>query len=592
MADDYFLGVERSLTGRCWSVRKADDRTALAISQRLGVPEIVGRILAARHIGLDQAESYLNPTLKDLLPDPDHLKGMGDAVERLARAVRQNEGIAIFGDYDVDGATSSALLKRLLDAVGGRCRVYIPDRLKEGYGPNQAALLKLRDEGASVVVTVDCGTTSFEPLQAARDAGLDVIVVDHHEAEAGLPAALAVINPKRLDETSPHGDLAAVGVTFLLAVALNRKLRQSGWYADRPEPNLMGWLDIVALGTICDVVPLHGLNRALVTQGLKIMARRGNAGLAALADVAGIDEPPGAYHAGYILGPRINAGGRVGESDLGTRLLTSDDRAEAGDLAGRLDVLNRERQDIEAAVLEQAMAQAKADQPGSRPCVIVVGEGWHPGVVGIVASRLKDQFHRPSLVISLDGDTGTGSGRSVGGVDLGSAIIAARQSGLLLKGGGHAMAAGLTVDRDKVDDLKAFLNDRLSPQMADLPAVRALHIDAGVKVGGADLALAQILESVGPYGAGNSEPRFAIASARIAHADAIGKDQSHLRLTVTDESGSKLKAIAFRAVETDMGQALLHHGGAPFHLAGKLRVNTWQGRSTPQLLLDDAAPVW
>jgi len=593
MSEEFFLGVERSLTGRCWSIRKSDDRVALAISQRLVVPEIVGRILAARNIGLDQAESYLNPTLKDLLPDPDHLKGMSAAVERLAKAVTENELIAVFGDYDVDGATSSALLKRLFDALGARSRIYIPDRLKEGYGPNIAALLKLQQEGASVVVTVDCGTTSFEPLQAARDAGLDVIVVDHHEAEAGLPAALAVINPKRMDEDSPHGHLAAVGVTFLLAVALNRKLRQVGWYGDqRREPNLMGWLDIVALGTVCDVVPLHGINRALVTQGLKVMAKRGNAGLAALADVASINEPPGAYHAGYLLGPRINAGGRVGESDLGTRLLSCDDRAQAEELAARLDVLNRERQEIEATVQEQAMAQAEAEQPGSRPCVIVVGEGWHPGVVGIVASRMKDKFNRPALVISLSGETGTGSGRSINGVDLGTAIIAARQSGVLLKGGGHAMAAGLTVERDKVDALKAFLYERLSPQMDALPAVRALNIDGGVKIAGADLALAQLLEGIGPYGAGNSEPRFAIASARIAHADAIGKDQTHLRLTIIDESGKRLKAIAFGAVETEMGQALIHHGGAPFHIAGKLRVNTWQGRSTPQMLVDDAAPVW
>lgn len=592
MPDEYFLGVERSLTGRCWSVRKAEDRIALAISQRLGVPEIVGRILAARGVGMDQAAGYLNPTLKDLLPDPDHLKGMSDAVDRLAGAVTRNELVAVFGDYDVDGATSSALLRRLFNAVGARSKVYIPDRQKEGYGPNEAALLELQREGASVVVTVDCGTTSFEPLQAAHDAGLDVIVVDHHEAEAGLPAALAVINPKRLDEESPHGHLAAVGVTFLLAVALNRKLRQLGWYANRAEPNLMGWLDIVALGTICDVVPLHGVNRALVTQGLKIMAKRSNAGLAALADVAGINEPPGAYHAGFLLGPRINAGGRVGQSDLGTRLLSSDDRAEVGEIAAHLDELNRERQEIEKAVLEQALAQAESEQPGSRPVVIVVGENWHPGVVGIVASRLKDKFHRPSLVITLNGETGSGSGRSVNGVDLGAAIIAARQSGLLLKGGGHAMAAGLTVERGKVESLKTFLNDRLTGEMTALPAVRALYVDGGLKIAGANLGLAEVLESIGPYGAGNSEPRFAIASARIAHADAIGADQSHLRLTLTDESGKRLKAIAFRAVETEMGQALIHHGGAPFHIAGKLRINTWQGRSTPQLLVDDAAPVW
>ena len=593
MPDDHFLGVERSLSGRCWAIRKADNRMALAISQRLGVPEIVGRILDARDIELDQAASYLNPTLKDLLPDPDHLKGMTDAVDRLSKAVTQDEKIAIFGDYDVDGATSSALLKRLFDSIGARSRVYIPDRMKEGYGPNEAALLKLHEDGARVVVTVDCGTTSFEPLQAAREAGLDVIVVDHHEAEVSLPAAIAVINPKRLDEDSPHGHLAAVGVTFLLAVALNRKLRQLGWYsATRPEPNLMAWLDIVALGTICDVVPLHGVNRALVTQGLKVMAKRGNAGLAALADVAGINEPPGTYHAGFLLGPRINAGGRVGKSDLGSRLLSSNDKAEVGEIAAHLDELNRERQDIEAGVLEQAMAIAESEQPGSRPAVIVVGEDWHSGVIGIVASRLKDKFQRPSLVITLSGDVGSGSGRSINGVDLGTTVIAARQSGLLLKGGGHAMAAGLTVERDKIEELKAFINDRLSGQLEALPAVRALYVDGAVKVAGADLNLAEVLESVGPYGSGNSEPRFVIASARIAHADAIGRDQSHLRLTLTDDSGKNLKAIAFRAVETEMGQALLHHGGAPFHIAGKIRINTWQGRSTPQLLIDDAAPVW
>ncbi len=593
MSDDCFLGVERSLNGHRWLLRQADDRTALAISQRLGVPEIVGRIVAARGVGLDQAASYLNPTLKELLPDPDHLKGMAEAVGRLAGAVMRGEMIAVFGDYDVDGATSAALLKRLFDALGARSRVYIPDRRKEGYGPNAAALLKLQEEGAAVVVTVDCGTTSFQPLQAAHEAGLDIIVVDHHEAEAGLPAALAVINPKRLDEDSPHGHLAAVGVTFLLAVALNRELRRAGWYkAARAEPNLMNWLDLVALGTICDVVPLHGVNRALVTQGLKVMAKRGNAGLAALADVAGMDEPPGAYHAGFVLGPRINAGGRVGESDLGVRLLSSDDRTETGEIASHLDVLNRERQDIEAIVLEQAMAQAEAGQPGSRAAVVVVGEGWHPGVIGIVASRLKDKFGRPSLVITLDGETGSGSGRSVNGVDLGAAVIAARQSGLLLKGGGHAMAAGLTVARAKIEELKTFLDDRLGGQMAALPAVRALHMDGGLTVSGANLELAELLESIGPYGAGNSEPRFAIAGARIIYADAIGQDQTHLRLTLGDDSGKRLKAIAFRAVETEMGQALLRHDGAPFHLAGKLRVNTWQGRSTPQLLLDDAAPVW
>ncbi|NQV46174.1 MAG: single-stranded-DNA-specific exonuclease RecJ [Rhodospirillaceae bacterium] len=587
-----FLGVARSLGGKHWQARPVDDRLSLALSQRLGVPEVVGRVLNARGVSLEDAALFLEPTLKEMLPDPAVLKDMEVAAERLALAVMQDEQIAVFGDYDVDGATSSALLKRFLNALGARSVVYIPDRLKEGYGPNEAALLKLRDEGASVVVTVDCGTTSHEPLAAATAAGLDVIVVDHHAAEANLPTAVAVVNPNRLDDASGLGQLAAVGVTFLLVVAINRTLRKAGWYKTRPEPDLRQWLDLVALGTVCDVVPLNGVNRALVRQGLTVMAGRGNAGLAALADVAGIDEPPGSYHAGFILGPRINAGGRVGESDLGTRLLGSDDRQVATEIAAHLDELNRQRQDIEAKVLAEAFDMAEKEQQGRGAMVIVVGEGWHPGVVGIVASRLKERFDRPSLVIALDGDTGSGSGRSVPGIDLGAAIIAARQVGILTKGGGHPMAAGLTIERARIDELKSFLNERLVDAMDARPDIPGLNIDAGIKVGGVTLELAEVLEQVGPYGAGNPEPRFVITGASIAYADPVGRDQSHLKLTLTDDSGKRLNAIAFRAVESDMGQALLKHGGAPFHIAGKIRINTWQGRSSPQLIVDDAAAIW
>ena len=587
-----FLGVEKSLMGRRWLARNCDVRMALTIAQRLDVAEVVGRVLDARGVTLEGAEGFLNPTLKDQLPDPAHLKDMDIAAKRLSGAVMGGEKIAVFGDYDVDGATSSALLKRFLDHVGGATQVVIPDRIKDGYGPNTKALLKLREEGTAVVVTVDCGTTSFEPLEVAMDAGLDVIVVDHHEAEPSLPKAVAVINPNRLDDASPHGQLAAVGVTFLLIVAVNRALRLADWYTERSEPDLMQWLDLVALGTVCDVVPLKGVNRALVTQGLKVMSKRANPGLVALADVAGIDEPPGAYHAGFVLGPRINAGGRVGKSDLGSRLLSSNDRIEAAEIAAALNTFNKERQEIEAKVLEEANGQIDEVEAQAASIVIVVGEGWHPGVVGIVASRLKERFDRPSLVIALNDGSGTGSGRSVSGIDLGGAIIAARQAGIITKGGGHAMAAGLSVDAERVEDLKVFLNERLAPAMAGRPAVPGHSIDGALKVAGANMGLVETLAKVGPFGSGNPEPRFVITNATIAHADPVGQDQSHLRLSLTDETRRRLNGIAFRAVETDMGQALIHHGGAPFHVSGKIRINTWQGRSSVQLLVDDAAPVW
>ncbi|MDH5750061.1 MAG: single-stranded-DNA-specific exonuclease RecJ [Rhodospirillales bacterium] len=587
-----FLGVESSLSGKRWVVKESDERAALALAQKIGVPEIIGRVLSARGVGLDEAAHFLNPSLKSTLPDPSHLLDMEEGAERLASAVMQGEKIAIFGDYDVDGATSSALLFRFFTAVGAKVQIYIPDRMKEGYGPNEAALIALRDQGASVVVTVDCGTTSFVPLKAASDCGLDVIVVDHHKAEPKLPTANAIINPNRLDEDSPHTQLAAVGVTFLLVVAVNRALRKAGWYKDgRPEPDLMRWLDLVALGTVCDVVPLIGINRALVMQGLKVMAFRTNPGLAALADVAGVDEVPGAYHAGYILGPRINAGGRVGESGLGARLLSTDDGIEAKRIAEQLHAFNLERQAIEATVLLQAEEQVETAGETGAPVVFAAGEGWHPGVIGIVASRLKEKFNRPSCVVSLNGETGTGSGRSISGFDLGSAVIAARQAGHLDKGGGHAMAAGFTVARDRLPQFRNFLIERMIAAMPN-PSMPNLALDGALKVAGATTHLAQTLEQVGPFGVGNPEPRFAIAAARLAYAEPVGRDQAHLRCTLSSEDGSRLNAIAFRVMESDLGQALVRHDGAPFHFAGRLRLNHWQGRTSAQLLIEDAAPVW
>lgn len=582
------LGVDHSLGGRRWQASPCDERTAQAISQRLALPEVVGRVLAARHVGLEDCESFLNPTLRDLLPDPFHLKGMDVAVERLVSAVTGGEMIGVFGDYDVDGATSSALLSRFFEAAGATVSVHIPDRMVEGYGPNAPALLRLKEAGAGVVVTVDCGTTAFEPLQAAAEAGLDVIVVDHHEGEAEMPRALSIVNPNRMDENSPHGHLAAVGVAFLLAVAVNKALRDAGWYQTRKAPDLMQWLDIVALGTVCDVVPLKGVNRALVTQGLKVMAQRRNAGLAALSDVGGVKERPEAYHLGYVMGPRVNAGGRVGQADLGVRLLTADDAAEAVRLAQMLDGYNKDRQEIEAQVLLEAMEQVEGAPDSGLPLVLAAGENWHPGVIGIIAGRLKERYNRPACVVALEGAEGKGSGRSVPGLDLGAAIIAARQSGLLIKGGGHAMAAGFTVARDRLEAFRAFLGERLAAQL-EAPLMPVLELDGVLDAGGATVDLIETLKQVGPFGSGNPEPRFAIMAARVVAPRVVG--QGHVSCQLVGRSGSRLKAIAFRAADSELGHALLSNDGTPMHVAGSLKVDNWQGNLNAQLFIDDAAPA-
>ena len=588
MSGESPLGVERSLLGRRWRDRAGDDRAGLAISQRLGLPEIVGRLLARRGIAPDAAERFLQPLLRDALPDPAHLKDMEPAVARLVTAVENKETIAIFGDYDVDGATSAALLKRFFDAVGARTRIYVPDRQREGYGPNTPALLRLKQEGAAVVVTVDCGITAHAPLAAAADAGLDVIVVDHHVGEPSLPRAVAVINPNRLDETSEHRMLAAVGVAFLLVVGVNRALRRVGWYEGRREPDLMGWLDLVALGTVADVVPLTGLNRAFVAQGLKVMRRRANPGLAALADVARIDEAIGAYHAGFILGPRVNAGGRVGAADLGARLLSTDDPAEARDLAQKLDAHNAERRDIEARVLAQAVAQV--EDGGRRALLFAAGEGWHPGVVGIVASRLKDRFNRPACVVALDGAIGRGSGRSVAGLALGPLVIAARQAGLLLNGGGHAMAAGFTVPAERLLELRDFLEARAVEVLGTDEPVAELAIDGALSAAAATPDFAELVQRIGPFGTGNPEPRFVLPQMRVLRADVVGG--AHLRLVLADGAGAgRVKAVAFRALDGALAPALLNGNGRAFHIAGHLRADHWQGRDGVQLLVDDAAPA-
>jgi single-stranded-DNA-specific exonuclease len=589
-----FLNVANSLSGKRWQARPCDERQAQALTQGRGLPEIVGRVLAARGVTDDTCETFLNPTLKALLPDPSRFRDMDPAAERIARAIRDGEPVAVFGDYDVDGATSAALLRRFFRSLGADIRVYVPDRIKEGYGPNAAALLRLKGEGVRLVVTVDCGISAFAALEAAADAGLEVVVLDHHAAEPRLPPAVALVNPNRLDEDGAYRTLCAAGVTFITIVAVNRALRQSGFYSGRTEPNLMEWLDLVALGTVCDVVPLTGLNRALVAQGLKVMARRANPGLAALSDVAGVKEKPDAYHAGYVLGPRVNAGGRVGASDLGARLLSTDDPIEAMELAQRLEGHNAERRTIEQAVLDEALERVAAEGGRETDLVFVTGVGWHPGVIGIVAARLKERYSRPACVVALeetaDGTViGKASGRSVRGVDLGSAVIAARQEGLLLAGGGHRMAAGFTVAGDKIDALRDFLHSRISEQVSAAPLVPTLELDGALSVGGASVGLVTMLDKLGPYGTGNSEPRFAIADARVVRADVVGAN--HVRCILQGNDGARLKSIAFRALDSDMGQALLTGRGTPFHLAGVLRIDRWNGSEGVQLLIDDAAPA-
>jgi single-stranded-DNA-specific exonuclease len=585
-----FLGIERSLTGKRWEERLADGRQALALSQQLGLPEVIGRVLAARGVDLDEAERFLNPTLRDFLPDPSIFQDMDRAAARLRAAIEGGEKIAVFGDYDVDGATSAAVLARFFTALGVTLEIYIPDRLAEGYGPNAPALKRLKAQGVDLVITVDCGITAFEALDEAAAAGLDVIVVDHHAAELRLPVAAAVVNPNRLDDSSGHGQLAAVGVAFLLVVALSRALREAGWYArhNRAVPDLIQWLDLVALGTVCDVVPLTGLNRALVTQGLKVMAARRNVGLVALSDVSRIDDRPGTYHAGFLLGPRVNAGGRVGEAPLGAQLLCCNDPGEAAAIAARLDGYNAERKEIELQVLDQAIRQVEENGPGEG-LVVAAAEGWHAGVIGIVASRLKERFGKPALVVALDGGVGKGSARSVPGVDLGAAVIAARQAGLLLNGGGHPMAAGLTVAAAGLAELTAFLDARLARRLVEIAYRPSLGIDGALKPRGATLELLAQLERCGPFGVGNTQPRFALPAVRVAKASVVG--DNHVRCFLGDTQGGSLKGIAFRALESDLGPALLQTAGLPLHVAGRLQIDRWGGREGVQFIIEDAALV-
>ena len=586
MEQPAFLGVEQSLKGKKWRLRSEDDRKALTIAQRLDVPEIVGRVLAGRDVPLEDAERYLSPTLKDLLPNPSSFKDMDAAATRIVEAIKKGEKIAVFGDYDVDGATSSGLLKSFFDQINVPLRIYIPDRMSEGYGLNSPALETLKAEGMDLVITVDCGILSFDEADVAKNVGLDLIIVDHHQAETRLPDAVAVVNPKRHDESQEFTYLAAVGVAFILLVAINRDLRDSGWYEGRQVPDLFRLLDLVALGTVCDVVPLVGLNRAFVSQGLKVMAQRRNPGLVALADVAGLDEAPGTYHLGFIMGPRVNAGGRVGKADYGPRLLSSHNPDECMELARVLDEYNLERKAIETQVTEEAMEQAERVS-ASESVLVVAGEGWHPGVIGIVASRLKEKFQRPTIVIGLDGDIGKGSGRSISGVDLGAAVGAARHKEMLVAGGGHAMAAGLTIKRDRIEPFREFVESRLADNVKEALKSASLGLDGMVGVEGATVDLIEKMEMAGPYGAGNPEPRFVVGHAKIVKADIVG--ENHVRVIMTGVGNrGRLTGICFKSLETPLGDALINHRGGTFHIAGYLRKNTWRGQTSAQILIEDA----
>ncbi|CAN0656182.1 single-stranded-DNA-specific exonuclease RecJ [Nitratireductor aquimarinus] len=585
----YFLDVRHSARGLAWEHRLdlRGENAALAMAQTHGIPEIVARVLAGRGVDIDDAERFLDPTIRDLLPDPATLTDMDKAAERLAHAVRRGEKVAIFGDYDVDGAVSSAMMKRFLGHYGIDAEIYIPDRIFEGYGPNPDAMRDLAGR-ASLIVTVDCGVNSAAAIAAANEAGADVVVLDHHQVGGDLPDAVAVVNPNREDDLSGQGFLCAAGVVFLALVQTAKHLRQGG--VSKPPPNLLGLLDLVALGTVCDVVPLVGVNRAFVVKGLVAARQMNTPGLAALARVSRIGEPLNPYHLGFMIGPRINAGGRIGNAALGSNLLASDDPAEAAKIAETLDRLNTERQEMETVMLAEAKAEADAELiSGEGPAVLVTAsDRWHPGIVGLLASRLKDHARRPTFAIAFGPNgKGTGSGRSIPGFDLGKIVREAVAEGILVKGGGHAMAAGITVEREKLGPLRAFFEERAASAVKRLRDAESLKIDAALSADGANLALLDALETAGPFGSGHSTPVLALPRHRLADARVVGN--GHIRAELRSQTGARMEAIAFRAAETDLGNFLFGNRGATIHVAGTLAANHWNGNKRIQLRLQDAA---
>ena len=587
----HFLAVKKSVTGQAWidALSPVQRQTALAISQRYDVPEIIGRVMASRGVVVDGAQQFLKPTIRELMPDPHALTDMVQATQRLGQAILNREKIAIFGDYDVDGACASALLSRFLTHFDIENTIYIPDRIFEGYGPNPNAIEELINNGAELIVTVDCGATSFEALERAEELGVDVVVIDHHQVNDQLPPCYALVNPNRQDDLSGLGHLCAAGVVFMVLVSVNRWLKQSkGQVASLPD--LLTMLDLVALATICDVVPLQGLNRAFVITGLQIMRQQRNIGITALINICRLDAPPEAYHLGFLIGPRINAGGRIGDAALGARLLTETSEASALEIASQLDRLNSERQQAEKVMLQEAIAQLEFELSGhAQPNVLVTSnDAWHPGIVGLLASRLKDRFKKPTFAIAFDKNgKGSGSGRSIIGVDLGKYVRRAVDKGILVKGGGHAMAAGLTVSREKFAEFRDFMEEEAGEAVSKATDTNQLEIDGALTARSASIELLDLLEQAGPYGAGHSQPIFAFPAHRIQNLKIVGQD--HVAFSIVAGDGSKLNAISFRSADAPLGQAILANNGMPMHVVGALNSNYWQGRKSVQLRVTDIA---
>ncbi len=609
----------QSVLGLTWQQKEFDERFALMLQQKFDLPNALAKIIATKNIALDDIENFLNPTIKATLPDPFGLLDMEAAVVHVINAIKGKKKITIFADYDVDGATSSALLRRFFREIGVAVEIYVPDRILEGYGPNSQALLALKKNGTDLVITVDCGTVAFKPFEDAVKAGLEIIVIDHHLGVLEKPAALAVINPNRVDETFSHKNLCAAGVCFLFVVAINKRLREIGFYAggvdlqgleklessDKnkiyenkfSEPKILQLLDLVALGTVCDVMPLTGLNRAFVAQGLKILRTRNNLGIRALCDVAGLDEEPTAYHLGFIIGPRINAGGRVGKSDLGARILSTENESEAKEIAAQLHTLNAERKEIEAKVLEESIAklEKKVDgYSGTDPLVFSVGEGWHQGVIGIVASRLKDLYNRPTAVIAINPTTkiGKASCRSIHGIDIGNAILQARLNGLLLEGGGHAMAGGFSVEAEKIPQLQKFFHELLAEKITELTKEKLREFSCYLDLENINLDLLKNIQKLEPYGMGNSRPKFIIRNLRRVSAKIIGQSQEHISCSFSSLSNigfsGNLQAVAFRSVGTRIADILLDQKfNKPINIAGELNINNWMGVEKVQMIIED-----
>jgi single-stranded-DNA-specific exonuclease len=588
-----FLDVARSVSGRRWVPRLEDERLAEAISQRYELPEILGRVMAARGVALDDAEAFLNPTIRSLMPQPSALRDMERGAQRIADAIIAKTKIGIITDYDVDGVSSGAIFKLFLKCVGSDATIHVPDRLTEGYGPSEFAVKSLKEQGCELLLTLDCGVLAHDPLAHAAELGLATIIVDHHQASEILPEAYAVINPNRQDDISGFGYLCAAGVVMILVATINKLLRAAGHYTrERPEPNMLQWLELVALATVCDVVPLKGLNRAYVTQGLKIMSRRENLGLAQLSDISRLKRSPDVYALGFVLGPRLNAAGRIGHADMALELLTTKDKGRANQLAQELELLNRQRQAIEMRVVDAAVIQAEAalGKEHRASVLVVTNDNWHPGVVGLAASRLKDRYQLPSFVLASNPKKGlaSGSGRSIVGVDIGAAIRAAHEAGVIVKGGGHAMAAGLTVEIAKLGALREFLEGRLASSVSGA-AENTLAIDGALTATGATLDLIELLEQAGPYGAAHSSPMFAFPAHKVVYADPAGAD--HIRCTLASPDGSRIKAIAFRAMGTELGELLLSERKLPLHIAGRLTIDEWGAKRVPSIQIEDVAVV-